>query len=46
MAKTTAIVMMAAKKLDHTGMVTHGLAEPYCGLGTMVREGRVAANSR
>jgi hypothetical protein len=32
------------KKLDRTGMLTRGLAGPYCGLGTMVRERGLPAN--
>ncbi len=43
-ARMTAIVTMAAKKKDCTGMLMRGLAMPYCGLGTMVREVVVPAN--
>ena len=44
-ARTRAIVTMAANKiLDCTGMLTCGLAEPYCSPGNMVREGGVPAN--
>ncbi len=44
-ARTTATVTMAANKiLDCTGMLTCGLAEPYCSPGNMVREGGVPAN--
>jgi hypothetical protein len=32
------------RKLDRTDMLTGGLAEPYCGLSTMVKEGGVPAN--
>ncbi len=46
-ARTMAIVTMVANFfLDCTGMLTHGLAEPYCGPDTMVREGGVPANFR
>jgi hypothetical protein len=34
------------KFADSTGMLTRGLAEPYCGPGTMVKEGGVPANFR
>jgi hypothetical protein len=44
-ARMTKIVTMVAKKiLDCTGMLTRGLAEPYHGPGTMVREGGVPSN--
>ncbi len=44
MARTTAIVTMVAKKLDPTDMLTHGLAEPYHGPSTMVKEGGAPRN--
>jgi hypothetical protein len=44
MVRTTAIMTMAAKKLDQTDMLTHGLAELYCGPSMMVKEGGVPAN--
>jgi hypothetical protein len=43
--RMTEIVMMVVKLVfDCTGMLTFGDAEPYCGPGTMVREGGVPAN--
>ncbi len=46
MARMMAIVTMAAKKKDRTDMLMRGLAEPYRGLSTMVKEGGVPANFR
>ena len=43
-ARTMAIVTMADIFFYRTGMLTLGLAEPYRGPGTMVREGGVPAN--
>jgi hypothetical protein len=43
-ARTMAIEMMVEFFLDHTGMLTRRLAEPYCSPGTMVREGGVPTN--
>jgi hypothetical protein len=45
LAKMMAIVtIVAQKKLDCTDMLMRGLAEPYRGLSTMVKEGGVPAN--
>ncbi len=46
MARTVAIVMMAAKKMDCTDMLMRGLAEPYRGPSAMVKEGGVPGNFR
>jgi hypothetical protein len=44
-ARMMAVVMMVAKQnLACTDMLTHGLAEPYRGPSTMVKEGGVPAN--
>jgi hypothetical protein len=45
MARTTAIVTMATKKIDRSDMLTRSLTGLYRSLSTMVKEGGGPANS-